>query len=585
VYSLESFDPVSAIKYIAATAVANAQSIVAGGFEEVWFPTQIVPPGQSGVDFQVTLPKLYTPSARNADSTPFQIKRVSTIEAILDPSLLESESTTVVPYASSATLPTQLVPAAQIPTVDKLINGVTVPTRPIKFGEEVDIIQLSSAPGLLRLGVFDETDSLDPIMNIGTIFYKLEVKTGVGTPGAVTNTCYLSSDISSQNGALLTQAPTGEAQQYHTTSMAHVYINPGIVPVNGDSKATIVSALEGILGIAPGTKFNILATFRLTAEAKTDRGHFLVNANNNVVAKLYNAANAEIALTPLTATGVEVVVSPLGYLPNVRRTNSNLRQDGTIIDNNTTVTYRFPVSLSAPIVSVAPIGAVNTTTLEGLGRVARIRQNGRCVTALKNLEVFLSNINGIPAQSPIIGAEYVIPTYVPHSIDVSQIVVTMNSKDALENLRGQLAASLTNMVNEALIKSHYLAALEEQVGDIDGYEVIVVTDPRIAVHIWESGDIRTFGDNRKYVITKSNNKFFLDKIYFSFRRKSRTGELHPLDFGSLLYTPSLTYDVQLNRNGHTAVQIHTVPIANAYATLPILGVLHVSGLETMYVSE
>lgn len=587
-YAMESFDPISIPKYLAATAVANAQAAISGGFEEVWFPQQIVPAGQNGVDVQITIPRVFTTTVRTGDgSTPYNLVKQSLVEAILDPSMLESEATTVVPYAIDATTPHALVLNSQIPTSNRIIDGITVPTRPILFGAEVDIIQLSNAPGLIKIGAFDETDSLDPIMNIGTIAYKLAITTGAtGGSAGTTITTYLEADISSQLGTLLTQVQAGQGQEYQTTSTIRLDINPDTInPVNGSNAATVRSTLEGILGIQSGTYFNITAKAKLSGNANIETGYFLVNANNATISHLYDANKTEIALTPLSATGVTVAITPLGYLPNVRRTNSNLRQNGTIIDSNTLVTYRFPVNLSAPLISQAPIGAVNNVTLEGLGYAAKIRNNGRAVKALQNAETVLAGSNGIPAQSPIIGAEFVIPTYRRNEIDVTEMVTTMNSKDSLVNLRGQLLAAMSNMVNEALVASHYLAALEMTSGDIDAFEIIVATSPEIAPHIWESGDIRTFGDNRKYIITKSNNKFFDGKIYISFRRSGRSDEVHPLDFGRMLVTPPITYDVAINRNGRTVNEIHTVPRVNSYVTLPILLRLDVIGLLSLYTSE
>ena len=584
---LESFDAVTVAKYLAATAVANAQSAVAGGFEETWFPQQLVPAGQNGVDIQITIPKVFTTTLHTGDgSTPFSLVKTSLIEAILTPSILESQATTVIPFASSNTEPANLVPHAQVPTTTQLIDGITVPTRPIRFGQEVDILVLSNAPGLIKIGVFDETDSLDPIMNLGTIYYSLAVTTPTGASGApVTITSYLSADISSQLGTLLTAVQAGKGQAYQTTATASIALNSAMKVVNGATSAQLVSAFEGILGLAPATVFNIVANVKLSAQANTETGSFLANANNTAITHLYNAAGVEQALTPLSAAGVSIVITPLGYMPVVRRTNSNLRQNGTIIDSNTLITYRYPVNLQAPLISQAPIGATNNVTLEGLGFAAKIRNNGRAVNALEAAEIVLAGANGIPAQSAMAGAEFVIPTYVRNSIDVTDMVTTMNSMDSLINLRGQLTAALTNMVNKALVDSHYLAALEMTTGDIDAFEIIVVTDPSIAVHIWEAGDIRTFGDTRKYVITKSNNKFFLGKIYFSFRRAGRSDEIHPLDFGRMLVTPALTYDVAINRNGRTVQEIHTVPRVNSYVTLPILGRLDVTGLSSIYVSS
>jgi len=586
-FGLESFEAGSIQKYLAQTAVANAQAAVLGGFEDVWFPQQLVPAGQNGVDILVTIPQVFTTTTHTETTgAPYTIIKQSLISAVIDPSILESNATTIVPWAqgTDSTSDPHLVPAAQVPTTTATVGGLTVNTRPIVFGSKTSLIGISNATNLLNVGIFDETDALDPIINIGTVYYKLTVTTGANTQSPVTNYVYLATDVSNQAGTLLTQVQAGRIQALQTTATVSLPINHSIVPVNG-SAAPLITALEGILGIGAGVAFTIVATVDLSATADTEYGNMTVNANSPVIAKLYDATNTAAPLTPFSATGVSVTITPLGFTPLARRTNSNLRQNGTIIDSNTTITYRYPVNLQAPIISQSPIGGATNTTLEGLGHASRIRQNGRAVTALANAESSLATYSGISGSSPFVGSLFVTPTYVAHGVDVSTLVTTMNSQENLINLRGALVSAITNTVNELLIKSGYPAALELTNGDPDAFEIIVATDQEIAPHIWESGDIRTFGDARNYKITKSNNKFFKGKVYISFRRTTRSDEIHPLDFGRMLVTPPLTYDVAINRNGRTTNEIHTIPRVNAYVTLPILGVLSITNLESIYISS
>lgn len=594
-FALESFDPVTVQKYLPATAVANARAAILGDFEETFFPQQLVPAGQNGVDVYVTIPKVFTLTPRTSDAGgPYNIVKTSLIQAVITPSVLESNATTLVPYATGSTGPTSptdttvgtdpyLIAASVIPTTQVVVDGIAVNTRPIVFGKTVDIIQLSNAPGLITVGVLDETDALDPIVNVGKVFYDLTVTTPTGTAGApVTISAVFSQDVSNQVGTLLTQVPAGRSQALQTTANVSLFINNSFQTISGTSATTIISTLESVLGLSAGAAFNLVATANLAAQADTELGNLLVNANQSPITAAYGPNNSPLPLTLLSGTNLSVTVTPLGYLPAARRTNSNLRQNGTIVDSNTTKTFRFPVNLSAPIISQSPIGGSTNTTLEGLSAAARIRQNGRAVVALQNAELALQTSNGITAATPIIGSEFVVPTYVNKTLDVTQFVTTVNSQENLLNLRGALTSAITNAVNQLLIQSNYPAALELTTGSPDSFEIIVVTDQEIAPHIWESGDIRTFGDTRKYVITKSNNSFFKGKIYFSFRRSDRSDEIHPLDFGRMLVTPPLTYDVAINRNGRTTNEIHTIPRVNAYVTLPILGVINVLNLETLY---
>jgi len=578
-YSLESFDPVSYANYIAATAVANAQNTIAGGFEEVWFQPQLITAGESGVDLVITIPKVFQLTQRSNDGTPVDFKKISIIDTIIDPTILESEVTTIVPYAVDNVTPIFLVPAAQIPTTVKSVNGIEVETRPILFGKSVDLLSLSNAPGLLTVGVLDETDSLDSIMNIGTVFCKLVIDNGTNE-----YTTYIQTDVSSQPGALLTQVQQGRVQKYQTTCEASIVINQNITVVNGDTAANVINNFRSILSLGANDPFNVVFTVNLSATGDTETAHFIVNANNTQLVKYYNASGVSGSLAPFSANGVSCTLTPIGYSPQARRTNSNLRQNGTIIDANTTFTLRYAVPLSAPIISQTPLNSYNVVVLETLSRVGRIRANGRCVKALENLENMLTSEYGIPAYSPIAGAMFVTPTYVQKDLDVTTVVTNLNSRDSLFNLRGSLVAAMTNMANELLVKSGYLAALEFMDEDIDNYQIIVVTDVEIYPHIMLEADVRTFGDSRDYKITKSNNKFFRNKIYMSLRRKTRNNKIYPLDFARLLICPSMTYEVPISRNGRTTKEVHTIPRVAPYITLPILGRVNVENLDSLYAS-
>lgn len=576
-YSLESFDANTFQNYIAATAVANAQAAIAGGFEEVFFPQQMIPVGQNGVDVQVTIPKVTTNQLRSLHGAPFALVKTSLIKAVTDPSILESEATTIVPYAEDATNPSYLVPAATIPTFTKNVLGTPVNTRPIAFGTNPDLISLSNYPGLVTVGALDATDSLDPIINVGTLYFSLSITIA---PAAAVVAAF-AVDVSNQAGSLLTQVPTGRIQKLQTTMDAFVAINKASAQITGNA-AAFDAAVESVLGLAGGSEYKIGAVISLAATADTEYGSMNVAVTSSSITTLAHANGDPIALTALTAAGVTVALTPIGYMPQARRTNSNLRSSGTIIDPNTTVTYRFPVNLQPPLVSQSAIGTSSNVTLEGLGHTARLRNNGRCVTAFAALESWLRSHDGIPAQSPVMGEELVKPTLVESTLDVTQYVTTLESMHNIENLRGQLLASLTVLINLALIQSDYLAALQMTTGDVNAFEVIVVADPQLAPYLWESGDIRTFGDNRKFTITTSLNNYFKGKIYFSFRRAGGSDEIHPLDFGRMLTSPSLTYEVPITRNGQTHNEIQTIPRANAYATLPVLGLLTVSGMEALY---
>lgn len=579
-FNLESFEEASLQKYIAHSAYANAMAVISGGFEEVFYPAHIVPAGTTGYDVSVSIPKVFPSLKRSNDGTPVEFKKRSIIEALSDSSILDVESTVVVPYASDATSPAALVPAAVVPTSVRQIDGKDINTRPILFNTAVDLIALSSAPALLTSGIFDETDSLDTVINIGRVFFEAVLTTdAAGTP--VETKVMLSADITAQIGSLLTVTAEGSSRDYQANLTARLNINQNLVAVTGD-KAAFVTAIETVMGVAPGTKWDISTNMLLSATANVETAVMEVFANRTELSNVYDANGAPLG-TSMFATANEILqINAIGYIPNVNRTNSNLRTRGTIIDSTSATNYRFPIPMGAPFISQNAIGQKVNTSIEALGHVQRIRNNNNAVKALMNLESVLRADNGLPVNSTYIGSELVTPTLVEESVDVNSLVVSLGSKDAIENLRGHLVAVLTNTANRMIQDSGYLAALEFVEGNNVDFEVILVTDTHIANHIMSSGDGRTLGDGRNFVITQSLNSAFKGKIYMGLRRKNRSG-LSPLDHGGHLINPALIHDVQIQRSGATVKELHLVPRSVFVGTLPVLGLVNVSGLDSIWV--
>lgn len=599
--TLESFEGVASPKYSVATALANAQAAVLGGFEDAFFPTQLVPAGANGVDLFLTIPKItsMTPRSNVEGGTiyTYSIVKTSLIKALIDPSLLESNATTIYPYTGNSTgsFPGWAVPVAQVPQINQSVQGQVVQTSPILFGTQVDVIQASADTQLLtnQGQILDETDALDPNMNIGILYIQVTATVG-GTP----HIAIYAQDVSTQPGALLTQVQQGRSQAYQTTGVFDVIIGNTTNPVGGtaapSTNAQMSAAFESLLGLGGSAPFNIDLKVTLSATGDTEYGNFRVDVPSNgiTIGNVYDANGGLVpgATSSTFINGLQFQAT--GCYPLLRRTNSNLRNNGTIIDSNTTRLYRYAVQLSAPIIAQTPIGSAATTTLESLTQASRIRQNGRCVTALLNAEAILQANNGIPVNTPMPGAEFVNPTYLHQAIDVTQYVSSLNSMDNLQNLRGAIRAAMSVMVNQALVLSQYPAALEMSGENPSNFEVILVTDQEAFPHFMVDGDSRFLGDGRFYRSTVSNNKAFstinpanntrVSKVYFTFRRKARTDELNPLDFGKLLLSPSITYEVQINRNQRTTNEVHTVPRLNAYVFLPVLLRLDLLNLESIY---
>lgn len=578
--ALEGFDPASANQWMSHSATANALASIQGGFEEAWYPILVAPAGVGGVDVSITIPKVLQPVYRSGGSgAPVQFEKVSVIEAYVDDTILDNPVTSIYPVAQDATTPALMVPAAQVPNTTKELAGVTIDTRPLLFDERIDVIDISSHSGLIANGVMNETDALDSVINIGDIYVNVSTDDN-GTTRAFTAKL----DISNQRGSLLQRVAEGRGREYIANSTFTVTVTnetPMIVPTGG-TEQQILDQINAALGQASGSDFRIVIEVELAAHADTEYGTMKV-ALGDIRVKEYRDAAGEI-VGSLIANNT-ITPSGVGYFPKARRTNSNLRSRGTIVDSTETNYYRFPARLHAPIMSQNPVGGVVNTSVEGLAHVQRIYNNNNAHKALFSAEMQLAAGGNYGATSPMIGSQLVKPTYLREEVDVTSLVQTMNSKENLDNLRATFTSAVIQMASQLLVDSLYLAALEFTTGNNTDVEVLVLTDPTIFQYLMEAGEPRTLGHGRNYRFSQSLNKNVRDRIYVGLRRKTRDGSINPLDNGVFVFTPALTHEVQVSRGTTTTKEIHTIPVNAHFHLLPVLGRIDVVGLDTLYFTE
>ena len=540
--AMEGFDPASANNWMDHSASANALATIQGGFEEAWYPIQIVPAGIGGTDVNITIPKIMQPVYRAGGSGAVtQFNKVSVVEAYVDDTILDNPVTTIWPVATDGTTPAALTPAAVVPNVVKQIGGVTIDTRPILFNTEVDIIDVSSHPGLIANGVMNETDNLDSVIRVGTVYMEVGV---TDSTGPTTHAFVMKQDVSSQLGSLLIRVADGRGRKYITNTVFEVVVDQDTAILSSASNANQIDTLfNAALGQSAGDAFKFVFEVEVSTSADTEFGTMKVNLAGVTLKAAYDASGEAVAL----AANHTIAMTGKGVMPIARRTNSNLRSRGTIVDSTDTQYFRFPTRMHAPIMTQNPVGGQQNTSIEGLAHVQRIYNNNNAHKALFAAEEQLASNNGITATSPMIGATLVQPTYIREGVDVTALVQTMNSKENLDNLRATLLSAIVQMASQLLVDSRYLAALEFTTGNNTDVEVLVNTDPTIFQYLMEGGEPRTMGQGRNYRITQSLNSNMKNRIYVGLRRKTRDGNINPLDNGVFLSTPALTHEVQVSR--------------------------------------
>lgn len=565
--ALEGFDPSALEEYASHAVVANVLASLRTPFEEAFFPLINVAAGEGGVTVPVNIPRIYKPMTRNSDGSPDNFNRVSLIRAISDSSILANNALDVIPVASDeVNLPAILVTDADVATKDATVDGFTFRTRPYKFNTEFSLLGSAS---YASLGAnLDETDQLEPNFKMGTIWVK------VARDGEEAVYAF---NVDRQPGTLLQQSAEGDDTAYIANSQVKFYLDDKKAPHTGTATALIGKLNTDISGSSATAALKMVISARISMSINSDDSNCFASFGDvKIVSAVNDSGEEKVGDTS------DVVVTLLGFVPTVRRTNSNLRSRSNIVDSRIVTNYRFKTRMQSPIISQHGVGAPVNTSVEGLAHTLRIHSCNNAHRTLLSAREMIREEHGDRESRSTIGSEVVVPTYKYQRIVLEDAVTTMNSRDNDDNLRGALTSAVANMVNFLLTESEYLAGLQFFYGNINNYEAIVVTDPVIYSYLMISGDPRTLGNGRNFVVTQTLDKDFTGKIFISVRRSQRDGKMHPLDFGAYLNTPSLSWNVQTTRGNRVVNEIHMMPVSAAHVTCPILGELDVEGLENFY---
>jgi hypothetical protein len=551
-------------------------------FDELFFPSEVVSAGESGVSVKLSIPYAFNRTKRAATGSAYQFEKKPLIHAIEDYKILEGESTTVYPNAAAtAGNDGFLVAATDIANKTVVVNGVDVETRPIKFGTETDLLALSAVPGLIGNDQQDETDALDPNVSLGKVYVKV-----VSANGGSPVTGVFEYDLSGTQGAVFAPPAEGSGNKMILNFSGKLALNNSMRTV-----ASVASDDFGIneaLGVVAGDPWAIEFSVDCSGQVNHETGNIKVFNNGISITSAY-ANDAIVAKTsPEYAAMVADITSVelLGYLPKARRINANLRMKGIFIDNSESNSYYFPIQVGSPVASVRPVSSEGGgATVEGLVHALRIRSSNIAVTTLlaaKDRITQMQKSGAIQTNATTIGSHFVRPMVIERTLDVKQEIEIERSGDGYDDLRAFVIDEVTTIADKLALESGYLSALENFLAGDREYEVIIGTDPRIAGLLMRSGDERTFGGKHPFRIESSLDLRVRGKLYISFRRKNKRG-VDPLSFGAHLTMPGLVHEVaNSSRGGATVQEIQVQPRELHTVTLPVLGCLQIVNLDNYH---
>lgn len=578
----ETFEKQSFTDFLMVSAIANALAVATNPVAETFLRTVVLPANKPGIDMPVKVPHIYTRKNRSEDGSAFELVKRPIVHAIVDHTILETNSNEIHPFANpNGANDGVLVPAAKSFVDSVTLAGVGIPVRDLANGKLVDLISVSGHPALTKGNKQDETDVV--ANGVQVKHFGVEVKFGA----AAGDVASLRLVVEGQQGTLFNPQVEGNTS-------GHILNYAGAVMVTSEdlthdavkigAKATYATAL----GLAPGAKWFAKVALEAVGRAESNDGDYKVTLVSAEVVNVYSEAAGKPILitdaTKLAAFKALFALSPLGWYPIARRTGSNMADTSTVCEEGNTYNYRIAVRPGAPLTTISPVvGEGNASSLDAVSMNIRTSIHNTIITEILKFETQLANAKHLPSNTTAVGGLVVIPTYHKAKLNMVTDVVVNESHKALEDYRTALVNAVTIMANRLIIDSQYLAALEVYTGSTSNFEVIVATDPHIASHLMTSGDGRTIGNDRKFTISSCLDKRLRDIILVSLRRTD-TDTADMLSFGVFATSPSLLYTATTTRGNSVAREVHMIPRYRIAPTLPVMGRISVENMDKAFLN-
>lgn len=549
-------------------------------FGESFFPTIMVNAAEVGLVISVKLFYVYNDFKRSVTGALANYGRVNVIRAYADADVLKNEMTRAIPVLRTGggadDNSDKFAPATEVPTWSVEIGGgITVQTSAIKVDQRIDVLGISQTNELLNSGLMGPSDALDAYAKLKTVYLRV-------TDGTDTDVVPVSVDH--LPGALFTYSVQGNSRR-----MVLNLDSDGLV-LDETTRNADGSALKVLTELATHKariQISLAGSVVLDkAEAIVNRGSVGLSTLRNLAGQLVTGATADALRAKLDTVEVAYVTYEMF------RANSNIRQRGQLLDNQTTyqvvqVPYRSPISVIAPVMGV---NQEDTSAVQSLVTVTGIRISNDAVTSLQraaaNLRGYKSVAlpNGELPELSDLGHYYVKPTFFHEEINLEATVDSRVSHERLKDIRSSLVEKIRFYANEMYRSSEYQAAALVLTGNL-GFKptVVVGTDPVIANYLNSDGELRTLGEQFDIKVVSTMDSRVKGKIYISFGvfDSNRNTSVNPLNSGNMLYASELVSNLSVARDGQTSNETMVTPRYLHIWNLPVMTELTVTGLPAV----
>lgn len=538
--AVEAFDNRETRSAVLYTMAYNYTMARQDEFGETIWPTLTLPADQVGFGIVVNRLTVHRGVTHGTDGKPVDFNKVDLMRAAADSTVLLRDKTRLIPVVRASNVD-KFVPAADIAPYDYDNEGVMVKTAPLRVGVEVGIIGLSQTDAMLEGGLGNQTDTMDPAINLTNLYVK------VGDD-------ILRFDVRSNPLSNFTYSPQGLDKQRNLS-----FTSKGIQikPTTKQQDGTALSDLS----IIATNGLTVILDVAATGTANTEFGMIQVFGNRVAVAKVLDD---EGDLLPDSSSYVQDIKTAfasaaiIGYDVRAYRTNINMRERGNFIDRSS-VTQLYDIPLLSPITAQRPIstdGQQDAGDFESLVTATRFYLMNDAVTAILDsctaLDEYtssgMSNSDEIPRE---LGAArfHVKPVfYGPAPIDVTKIVDSWSSADRLTDLQSALINVIRDYAFRMFVKSEYQAA-QAALGMQGPATIIIATDPIIHRYLMVNGDLRTMTEKFNVRVVSTLDKRMEGKVFVTFGVFDETRNQAPniLNWGNLIWSSEVVMSAPVPR--------------------------------------
>ena len=581
--SLEAFDETELKNTLAFSAITNVQAARQDDYCETFYPTMVISPDQAGLDIVIRRSMVMRETRHNVNGSRYELNRRSLIEAARDFTILQDESTKVVP----AYIPGDTINNSKFANVAKLVpwqvitNGVGHLTSGFKPGEDVDIIGIGQNAGVTRNGQLDQKESLSAQMNLENVWFRI-VNQG-GTESIV------KFETKHMSRSQFQKTPgDGFARE-----MLLNFITVDL-PIHGFTKdiAGVDAGALSYLRDPLRENWVVRLKVSINGTADTETGNMTVQPAMAKIDTVYevpqDGSPAQQIIDPalLAALNAQLpTIEFFAWTPLAFRTNLIRKEQGLLI-NQLEYGERYLIPLGPPVTLETPVTDTNTgADMTGPITAIRTRNSNNAITKLLDYAVTLRDfVQSISARVPApaiegIGRLLIDPFYEHHVIDLTEQVQNLKSHERNADIQATIVNAIRLPLYRGYRDSNYQAALDALTGGAgERPQVIVGTDNIIEQYIFTPGDTRTLALGFENKVVTSVDRRVYDKIFVTLSRPSQQTEPDPLSFGIFAWVPELATSLQVTQNGATYKQIMMQTRARHINMLPWLIEFDVVGL-------